>query len=307
VVVEVPTAPAAALIALYHLGVRPTRRVWLFLGVAAVPAIALALYLGHAFGSPVRVGYDLLSDPASRAEMRARGVFGLTWPKPSVMAELLIGRDRGLFPFSPVLLLAFPGFLRALARPGDTASPDGVRHLHERDVSAMRLAAGVSAYFLLFVSSYEWWQGGAGFGSRHLGPMLPFLALPIALVAEARPRLGVAVLVPSIAFMTIVTSVQPKPSERYKSPFWDYELPAFVRGDLSASNACPVIGSSQLRGHTAFLPHRNRDAFNVGMLIGGSGHRSLVPLFGLWVASAWVFARGLESRGRQAEPAPADA
>jgi hypothetical protein len=107
-------------------------------------------------------------------------------------------------------------------------------------------------------------------------------------VATARPRIALSLAVPSILFMLVVTAVQPKPNEKYKRPFWDYELPTFVKGELSASNACPLLGSSQLRGHRAFVRGRHRDAFNVGMLLGGSGFRSLAPLFGLWAAAGWA-------------------
>jgi len=303
VLVEFPTAPAAALIALYHVGVRPSRRTWAFLAIAAVPALALAIYLGHVFGSPLTTGYGALANPAARDEMRSHGFFGITWPRPQIMAELMIGKDRGLLPYSPVLMLAIPGWLR-LAGDAHKPSDTGVRALGREDRSALLLALGVVAYFVLFVSAYQWWQGGAAFGSRHLAPMLPFLALPVALVAETRPRLTAALLVPSVVFMTVVTAVQPKPAERYKSPFWDYELPTFVQGELSASNACPMIGSSLLRQHEPFIRGRSRDAFNVGMLMGGTGLRSLVPLLGLWVAAGWALRQTLVHRDRDALPHP---
>jgi hypothetical protein len=297
VVTEFPTAPVAAGLGLYHVGLRVNRRAAVFIASAAVPALALGVYLFSAFGSPLSVGYGALADPGSRAEMLTRGLFGVSYPKLDVLAALLIGNARGLLPYSPFLLLALPGFVRALnsREEVDIAPP-----LPGPDRRAVWVALGVVVYFLLFVSSYEWWQGGACFGSRHLVPALPFLVLPISLVAAARPRLTTALTVPSVAFMLVVTSVQPKPAEHYKRPFWDYELPTFVRGELSASNACPVLGSSQLRGHEAFLRGRRRDAFNLGMLLGSRGHRSLAPLLGLWVAAAWGLTR--TARGKDDAP-----
>ncbi len=291
VLVEFPTAPAAAAIVLFDSGFRLSRRTWIALAALAIPALGLGLYLTSAFGSPLHVGYQFLSDRGSREEMRHRGLiaFGLSYPNPAVMAELLLGRFRGLLPYSPILFLSIPGFLRALAG----RSEEGGAHPVPAYRNAFRLALGVVIYFVLFVSSYAWWQGGASFGSRHLAPMLPFLSLPVAFVADARPRLAVVLGVVSVLFMTVVTSVQPKPSERFRNPLWQYDVPAFVRGDLALSNACPVLGSSELRGHPPFLRGRKRDAFNVGILLGGNGWKSLLPLLALWLTAGWALHKTL--------------
>lgn len=293
VLVEYPTAPAALGIVLFHVGAKVSRRTVTLLAVAALPVLLLGAYLFFAFESPVRVGYDLLADPASRAEMHSHGLFGVTYPKIGVLAELLLGRYRGLLPYSPVLLLALPGFAGVLSGHGadeDSRPPDAAtRH-------ATTVALGVVVYFLLFVSSYAWWEGGASFGSRHLAPMLPFFAMPVALVASRRPRLAFALLVPSIAVMTIVTSVQPKPSDWVKDPFWAQILPNFVHGSLAMTRACPAYGSPLNPLHHPLLSRARFDAFNLGMLLGGRGLRSLVPLLALWGTSLWAFRNVLREK-----------
>lgn len=298
-IVEYPTLPVAFGIALYHIGPRLSRRTWTALGAAAVPAFALALYLAMAFGSPLRVGYDLLSDPGSRAEMHAHGLFGVSYPKPEVLLSLLLNPSRGLLLYSPIVLLAIPGFAEGLlAREGEATAE------HERRHGAVLVALGVVVYFLLFVSSYEWWQGGASFGSRHLVPMLPFLALPMAVGASRWPRFSLALLLPSMFVMIVVTSVQPKPSEWLQNPFWSTLLPAFMEGSLAITKSCPVFGNPAHPEHHPFLSGAGYDAFNVGMVLGGRGLRSLIPLGALWVTSAWALAR--ELRGATL-PAPAEA
>ena len=299
-IVEYPTFPAALGIALYHLGPRFSRRTWKAVLVAAIPALGLALYLATAFGSPLRIGYDLLSDPASRAEMHSHGFFGVTYPKLGVIARLLASHTRGLLPYSPILFLAIPGFVEALLSRGEEVADEG-----ERRHRAALVALGVVVYFVLFVSSYEWWQGGASFGSRHLAPMLPFLALPVALVASRRPWIALMLLVPSVLCMTVVISVQPKPSDWVESPFWRSLLPSFLDGSLALTKSCPAFGNPAHPEHHPFVPGARYDAFNVGMLLGGRGLRSLVPLAALWLTSAWALVRELREGNTAEASSPA--
>lgn len=298
VLVEMPAAPAALGLLGYHLGFKPSRRTLLVTAIAALPVLGLAAYLMSAFGSPVRVGYELLANPASRDEMHTHGLFGLTYPHIGVIAELLLGRYRGLLPYSPILLLAIPGFLVALSR--EITSDDAPEVVHEERRRASKVALYVCVYFILFVSSYTWWQGGSSFGSRHLVPMLPFFAMPIALVASRRPGVGLALLVPSIAVMLVVTSVQPKVSDRFHNPFWAGLLPAFLDGVIAANDVCPAIGRIDVQAHENFLRQARHDAFNLGMLLGNGTPRSLAPLVAVWLSSAW----GL---GRAARKEPSDA
>jgi hypothetical protein len=200
------------------------------------------------------------------------------------MVELLIGRQRGLLPYSPVLLLACAGFALGFrifgAEDDDRVQPKNARR-------ELATALGVVAYYLLFVSSYTWWQGGASFGSRHLLPMLPFLVLPLAWAADARPKLTFALFSVSAAVMLIVTSVQPKPSDRLHDPFFHNLLPAFVRGEVAWGNVCPLLGNSGGSAHRPFLSRAFHDAFNLGMLASGRSLLSLVPLLALWLSSGY--------------------
>jgi hypothetical protein len=264
--VEYPAFPAALGIALFHFGPhfsrfsRFSRPTWKALLIAAIPVVALGVYLTVAFGSPLRVGYDLLSDPGSRAEMQSHGFFGVSYPKFAVIGALLGSHTRGLLPYSPVLFLAFPGFLEALFSERDHEGEATEEDRRRRRAGLVALC--VVIYFVLFVSSYEWWAGGASFGSRHLAPMLPFLALPVALVASRRPWIAIILLVPSVLCMTVVTAVHPKPSDWVVSPFWTSLLPSFLKGALALTRSCPAFGNPGHPDHHPFAPGAPYDTLN---------------------------------------------
>jgi hypothetical protein len=274
VVTEFPTAPAALILFFYHAdAAQRARRLATFAAGMLGPLLLLAAYLTVAFGSPFTTGYALLADSGARGEMLGHGVFGITHPRIGVLVELLIGRFRGLLPYSPVLVLAIAGFAISFR----TA---------RRELWA---ALAVVAYYLLFVSSYAWWQGGSSFGSRHLLPMLPFFALPLARAADLRPKLTLAAFAVSLAAMTIVTSVQPKPGQKLENPFFRSIAPAFVRGQLALGNICPLLGTTGGRRHQPFLRQGFHDSFNLGMVLGGRGLPSLLPLLAIWLSAAFGF------------------
>jgi hypothetical protein len=306
VLTEFPALGAVALLGVYHAGKdRRARRVLTFLAGALGPALLLGLYLTVVFGGPLSVGYGYLADAGARAEQLDRGLFGVTLPQLARTVELLIGRYRGLLPYSPVLLLATVGFFGAFGvlrrqRKSETgAALEEVPLIEPARERELWLAAGVCIYYVIFVSSYTWWQGGSSFGSRHLVPMLPFLALPLGWIADWRPRLSLAALAVSVATMTIVTSVQPKPADSMHNPFWGVLVPAFVRGEIAANNICPMYGRTDGPEHRAIVKSATHDSFNLGMLLGGRGHKTLLPLLALWIASAYSLWRATAERRDQ--------
>jgi hypothetical protein len=270
--IEFPTAPVILVLLAYHVsGPERRSRATTFLGGAFVPAVVMVAYLFLAFDSPLRLGYGVLANPIARSSMHAHGLFGVTYPKPEVVLELVYGRFRGLLPYSPVLVLAVAGFFR---------------NPHRRE----RLAAvSVVVYYFLFVASYEWWEGGSSFGSRHIAPMLPFLCFPLGWTLDRWPRLGATLAVVSIGVMTVVTAVQPKPNDQLRDPFFGAIWPSFVEGKLARGNVCPYTGRAGEAGHRAFVRGAPHDSFNVGMLLGGRGKRTLTPLIALWIASIYGF------------------
>jgi len=90
------------------------------------------------------------------------------WRTPSLvfsrMFGLTFGAGRGLFLFSPVLLLALPGLVMLWRK----------RRTEAIGISAML------AVFLVGYSNYADWHGGLIWGSRFLFPVVPLLLLPVA-------------------------------------------------------------------------------------------------------------------------------
>ena len=124
--------------------------------------LPLLVYNQLAFGSPFTLGYSKVVG----FEGMQQGFFGITWPNPGVVMELLFGLYRGLLPLSPVLVLVPVGLYVMWREP------------------STRVAAGailvVLCSFLWINASYYYWWGGWSTGPRLLVPMLPLCCLALA-------------------------------------------------------------------------------------------------------------------------------
>jgi hypothetical protein len=106
---------------------------------------------------------------------------------------LLFGSGRGLFVYSPVLLLALPGL---------------VTMWRQRRAEAI-LAACAPVAFVLGYSSYPDWHGGLVWGARFLVPVIPVLMLPVVECFSVRRlgwRLALGVLVAASGFIQLTAS-----------------------------------------------------------------------------------------------------
>lgn len=268
-ITEYPAAiPAAiiALLALSHntsLGAASRARI---LGGVAGGALAcaavLALFNQISFGSPLNLGY------ASEREFPGmlQGFFGVTYPRPSVFRELLLGRYRGLLRLAPIVAVAPVGFLLLIRLSASRRA--GIA------------AAAIALYYLLFNASYYYWDGGWSYGPRHMAPALPFVALALAPVwSAAKPivRVGLGALAAYGAALTFVAvSTTALPTSASRDPVAELIWPSFANGHLSIN-------------HQAFVesdPSDRRDpiahAWNLGERAGLGGWASLTPLFAMW-------------------------
>jgi hypothetical protein len=118
---------------------------------------------------------DLLAAWATPAEVFSRA-FGL-----------LIGSGRGLFVFSPALLLMIPGLVG----------------LWRTRQSEAILVLGALIAFVTGYASYYAWHGGLVWGSRFLVPIVPLLMLPVTewLTFEGLWRQGVSVALVAVSFV----------------------------------------------------------------------------------------------------------
>lgn len=284
VAIEYPPALAVAVLLGYAaLTVRPwPRLLWLLAGMIP-PVVALAAYHWTVFGGPFTLPYHHDTEAP-----RHQGIFlGVSTPQLDILYKILIGEQRGLFVFSPWLLLAIPGLLRLLRQ----------RRFRLEGIVCLLTFALFAAFNTTLSTSPTDWRAGWGMGPRHLIAGLPFLAIGVGgllLPADRTQRsparrrlrqLGVVLAGLLVAFsvstMLIATSVRPEAPTAYRRPFQDFLIPAFCNGEL-AQNTIPI--------HTGIIKER-REAWNWGEAFGLSGLPTLIPL-GVFAAltGAWLLA-----------------
>lgn len=180
IAVDYPSALAVGLALPFTLrGLPPVRKLEVF-GPLALAVSLLLLYHESAFGSPLSTPYQnrFWLETQAAAE---RGLVAFeagrrptaNLPSPEVMLQLSFGLYKGLFLYSPILLLGLLGHLRALGEPGRRRAP----HL---------LSLSVFLAYLVFNSmlgthvpryGHHFWGGlSMLWGPRHLFAVLPFLA-----------------------------------------------------------------------------------------------------------------------------------
>jgi hypothetical protein len=201
-------------------------RSWWKIAAGGLPfAIALAVYNQLAFGS-----WTALSSAHERygqfRAMAARGVFGIGMPDPLTLLRLLFDPARGLFVFSPVLVLALVAFRRSRA----AAWP-----LHSRGSWALLL---VPLALLLLYSGYPNWHGGWTVGARYLVPALPFLALLLAFGAAT--ALESFLLGASVAAVVLTSLVFPFVPPDFPAPWGTFAIP-LLRDGLVAPNLFHLV------------------------------------------------------------------
>jgi hypothetical protein len=257
ILVEYTAAMGALALLLYALSDRELRgKVWTGALAALPPLALLALYDQAAFGSPFAIGYSNL--PRGTYTGMGRGFFGLRGPTLDSLWQLSFGVHRGLFRYSPVLLLAFV----AVRRSRDAA-----------------LALALFAAFFLLNASYVYWDGHASFGPRHALPGLLLLAIPIAAAAQRWPRLSLALLVPSLLICGLAWATRPESAPSDWDPLRDSWLHFWRRDAIGAS----------IFWFNSRDPLDYRSGFVLPMLVGLDGRAALLPLVPLFGAVLFFF------------------
>ncbi len=143
-----------------------------FLGLAAIPAALQAAYNWFYFGNPLLFGQLLLN----RFLHEHTGLLSAwacpkcaTWDTSphhvlTAIAGLLFSPSRGIFVYSPVLMLGLWGLVASLRRQGDPLLRWSL--------------AGFAALVLLYAFRHDWW-GGWSFGYRFLMDGVPLLVIGI--------------------------------------------------------------------------------------------------------------------------------
>jgi len=129
---------------------------------AIIGVLPAMVYHQVAFGAPWITGYSFKAASDFQAII-AYGVFGISWPSLEALWGVLFSARRGLFFFSPILLLAPIGLWQMIRRRGF------------RDVTP--LTAAITVY-VLFAAGFVDWEAGWCTAARHLVPIVPLLAIP---------------------------------------------------------------------------------------------------------------------------------
>jgi len=103
--------------------------------------------------------------------------FHLVPPNPWISIRLLFYPYRGLFFYSPILLLSIIGLIY-------------MRNEYKAEANMIVL---ILVLIIFLLSSRRNWWGGYGFGNRYMVPVIPFLVIPIAYVIK---KTGIKPLIP---------------------------------------------------------------------------------------------------------------
>lgn len=179
VISEYPTALIALVLSAYVFFAFPgdwqsRLKLLIIFGAAMLPsAMILGWYNWFAFGNPLHMSYEFVSDPQFAGQHQ--GLFGITVPHPAALWQILVW-PRGLLVESPFLIFVIPGFwrwLRSAARPPAEAL----------------VCLAITILYALLVSSYFLPMAGENLpGPRLLVPMLPFACLSLAWVVDDARR-----------------------------------------------------------------------------------------------------------------------
>ncbi len=192
-------------------GLRPTIRAVLS---AIPPLLMIPLYSWMTIGDPFQLPYSYQS---TFPEMK-KGLYAIRWPDAQTAYQLLFSSQRGLLFWSPCLGLAIFGYPRLLRQ-----SP-----------KLFWLAYAAPLLQLIVISGRVWdWPAGPTFGPRYLAPMLPLLALPLAIGLQRVPLLAWPLAAYSIA-VTGVANVTDACQNYYSSvnPLVDVNWPLFITGQF---------------------------------------------------------------------------
>jgi len=279
IVTEYPTALLALILGFYILYVLHAQgrlSDWRPYGVMAagfVLALTPLLYYNlQVYGDPFTTGYQHHAT-ARFAAAHAHGIAGIGWPDPVVLFATTLHPFMGIFWQSPVLLLAIAGWVSA-------------RETVDRAAAWCSLAA-ISAYIVLLSGYYEW-SGGMSYTPRHLIPVYPLFAIPLAFLPARWLPAALALTGVSIVQHTIAVTAR-----------WEY-LVRLIQQTLDEQGHptaffVSTIWNACWRNLQAGLFVTNR-----GSLVLPVGYVSLVPLLILEGALCFALLRASAARSAPA-------
>jgi len=298
-VTEYPTALLVAPLGLYFLyglsNLTAIRRVRLdllasFAAGGLIAGAVLAAYNLAAFGMLYYVPYQayLQGPEAAMFPAHAKGFLGIHWPGTegflNVLAEITLRPQRGLlylsierwrvYALSPVLWLAVPGLVALFAR----------RDTRPEAILVTAAIFGLLSFNACFGDSIVYWGGGASVGPRHLIPMLPLLALPLALTLRRLWWLFYPLLLVSVFYVLLATAVEPRVGYEFRNPPRDLFVSNYMAGRFALTRSALFDTSQRLLTEDSV-------AFNLGKMARLPGAWQLAPLMAWWCALGGLLLR----------------
>lgn len=146
---------------LFFCFIRARRTVLPFLGSGLFVLSLLLFYQYTIFNDPLMPTYET---KVAWTDVHTRGAYmGIGTLKPEAFFGLTLGASRGLFTFSPVLIVAVVLWPR----------------LRRREGAAAGLIIVLSVILFLLQATFTMWTAGTSVGPRFITPALPFLVLPL--------------------------------------------------------------------------------------------------------------------------------
>jgi hypothetical protein len=177
VITEYPTLVLAVLLALYILftlyqcGQLSNWKVYVLMAVGAgIPLCVLFYYNYNIYGTIFTTAYSHEYLQMWR-EAHSKNFMGIGLPNPTVFFYETFHPSVGIFWQSPILLLSVVGWFFMAKR-------------REYRAELIFSAGAVFLYILLFSGYFEWF-GGVAFTPRHLIPVMPLFALPLAFLPQS--------------------------------------------------------------------------------------------------------------------------
>lgn len=178
---------------------------------ALPPLLLIPMYNWACFGSPFGFAYHNLALPEFQ-EMN-RGLFGITFPpKASAAYLILFSPERGLFFWSPIFLIAFLG----------------LRFAKMEMPTLFWISISVIIVHIFCIAGYYMPSGASALGPRHLGPLIPFLAILSAMGLAKYPKSGIILGYCSIVLTGLATLVDAMPPDDIQNPLFTWHLPKLL-------------------------------------------------------------------------------
>jgi len=293
VFVEYPGALAALPLGLYVLWVskRRWRSVLAFGASSLPPQLVLLWYHKVCFGSPFSIGYRN-NVSAQFNQWTARGFMGVSVPTWEGLWGSLISPARGLFVFSPFLLLACYGLTRVRKRP-ELARP-------------ATLIGVLTVLYLLFAASFVYEGWGWTVGPRHITPLAAFLTPLVALaLAELGRRapvargIGIGLCVVSVVITSLATITYPHFPEVFTNGFFEVTVPLLREGYLPRNLFGLLIGAPGLGWFVFFAGW----VFLLGWMVARGAAAFVGRMAIVATAAAGLLLLGMVARGDSPEKA----